>query len=76
MLRLSIAERFEAATAPPGLRRALVRAAAQADEPSLDAPYAFAELQATLQAAQAEVAAIFARHCPEATPNSGRALSR
>jgi hypothetical protein len=45
-----------------------VRAAAQDDEPSLDAAYAFAELQAALEAAQAQVAEIFARHCPEPDP--------
>jgi glutamate-ammonia-ligase adenylyltransferase len=68
VLRLSIQDRFDAASAPPGLRRALVRAAAQEDEAGLDAAHAFAELQATLEAAQAQVAAIFARHCPEADP--------
>jgi glutamate-ammonia-ligase adenylyltransferase len=76
VLRLSIQDRFDAATAPPGLRRALVRAAAQADEPSLGAAYAFTELQAALQAAQAQVAEIFARLCPEPAPAPGQALPK
>jgi glutamate-ammonia-ligase adenylyltransferase len=73
VLRLSIQDRFDAASAPPGLRRALVRAAAPADEPALDTAYAFAELQATLAACEAEVAAIFARHCPAALPDEDQA---
>jgi glutamate-ammonia-ligase adenylyltransferase len=71
VLRLSVKDRFDAATAPPGLRRALVRAAAQEDEPHLDAAHAFAELQTRLVAAEAEVAEIFARHCPLPAQGAG-----
>jgi glutamate-ammonia-ligase adenylyltransferase len=68
VLRLSLRERFQAEAAPPGLRRALVRAAAREDEPPPESALAFDELQATLRAAQAAVAEIFARYCPEAAP--------
>jgi glutamate-ammonia-ligase adenylyltransferase len=72
VLRLSIQDRFEAATAPPGLRRALVRAAAGDAEPAPQSAYAFDELQATLRAAQATVAEIFARYCPDPAPDQAR----
>ena len=56
----------------PGLRRALVRAAAPDEgEPTSESAAAFDELQARLRAAQATVARIFARHCPEAAAGDG-----
>ncbi|MDF2781686.1 MAG: Glutamine synthetase adenylyltransferase [Geminicoccaceae bacterium] len=73
VLRLSVRDRFQAETAPPGLRRALVRAAARDDESAPESAYAFDELQAALRAAQAAVAEIFGRHCPEAEPHEDRA---
>jgi hypothetical protein len=68
-----VRDRFQAETAPPGLRRALVRAAARDDESAPESAYAFDELQAALRAAQAAVAEIFGRHCPEAEPHEDRA---
>ena len=44
-------DRFQAETAPPGLRRALVRAAARDDETAPEFAYAFDELQAALRTA-------------------------
>jgi glutamate-ammonia-ligase adenylyltransferase len=76
VLRLSIQDRFEAGTAPPGLRRALFRAAVRDEAPAPESTYAFDELQATLRAAQAEVAEIFARYCPDAGPTQGQGLSQ
>jgi hypothetical protein len=75
VLRLSIQDRFEAGTAPPGLRRALFRAAARDEAPAPESAYAFDELQATLQAAQAAVAEIFARYCPDPGPAQGQGPS-
>ena len=65
VLRLSIHDRFDAAAAPPGLRRTLVGAARRDDEPAFGSAYDFDELQTSLRAAQEIVARIFARYCPE-----------
>ena len=74
VLRLSVQDRFEAGLAPPGLRRALVRAAHPDEgEPATESAAAFDDLQARLCAAQAAVALIFARHCPEAAAGDGPA---
>ncbi len=74
VLRLSIQDRFDARLAPPGLRRALVRAARPDEgEPAAASAAAFDELQARLGAAQAMVARSFARHCPEAAAGDGPA---
>ena len=65
VLRLSVGERFDAAAAPQGLRRALLRAAAldhEFDRPGLD----FAMLEKDLKAMQAAVRTIFDQLCPAA----------
>ena len=49
---------------------------AQADEPALDAAYAFAELQATLRCRPGRGRPIFARHCPAAEPDEARRAAR
>jgi glutamate-ammonia-ligase adenylyltransferase len=62
VLRLSVTDRFDAATAPAGLREALVRAAVR--EPDLlRPPEDFEALQEALGEAQTAVAAIFASLC-------------
>jgi [glutamine synthetase] adenylyltransferase / [glutamine synthetase]-adenylyl-L-tyrosine phosphorylase len=63
VLRLSVEDRFEAASAPRGLRDALVRAAALGGEIP-DADLDFASLQERLIATQGQVGALFARLCP------------
>jgi [glutamine synthetase] adenylyltransferase / [glutamine synthetase]-adenylyl-L-tyrosine phosphorylase len=74
VLRLSIRDRFDAGSAPRGLRRALVRAAAPEDgDPPPESALGFDELQAGLGAAQAAVAEIFVRHCPDGEPGDGQA---
>jgi len=71
VLRLSVEDRFDPATAPKGLRQALARAAALGGEfggPGLD----FERLEEHLRASQAAVHAIFTRFCPDpdATPDA------
>jgi glutamate-ammonia-ligase adenylyltransferase len=73
VLRLSVRNRFDAGSAPHGLRRALVRAATREQgEPAPESELAFDELLARLRAAQTAVAGIFARHCPEGGPGEGQ----
>jgi glutamate-ammonia-ligase adenylyltransferase len=77
VLRLSIRDRFEAGSAPPGLRRALVRAAVREhDDPAPDPARGFEELEARLRATEAEVALMFDRHCPDAAAGDGPAPAR
>ena len=63
VLRLSLGERFDPATAPPRLLEALVRAAGLA-VPGGIPPAGFAELEARLVESQEAVRQIFARLCP------------
>ncbi len=70
VLRLSIQDRFEAGTAPKGLRAALVRAASLGGEfggPGQD----FEALEEELRAMQAAVHRSFSRFCPEGTGEPG-----
>jgi [glutamine synthetase] adenylyltransferase / [glutamine synthetase]-adenylyl-L-tyrosine phosphorylase len=77
VLRLSVRDRFDAGCAPRGLRRALVRAAApESDDPAPESAHAFEELEGRLRQAQAAVAMIFARHCPDPGPGDGPAPGR
>ena len=72
MLRLSLGERFDPATAPPRLLEALVRAAGLA-VPGGVPPAGFAELEARLVESQEAVRQIFARLCP---PRGGGDLTK
>jgi [glutamine synthetase] adenylyltransferase / [glutamine synthetase]-adenylyl-L-tyrosine phosphorylase len=63
VLRLSLAARFDPATAPPRLLEALVRAAALA-APGEAPPAGFAALEARLVESQDAVRQMFARLCP------------